>query len=156
GPEGPFPVKEGSEGETSVRVGPAARTIGAETPRRRTTSAPTITNTAVRMLNIVRSEPLIAQSPTSLSRDEPSSILNLGVVRCGALYGGLTRRASLVLISTSVQEALTRRRTSTEVEEQNVERCVCGSRGRPRDLSRDRCRPAFDGHGLAGASGVGR
>src|SRR5207249_710828 len=78
------------------------------------------------------------------------------MARCGALYGGVTRRAPLVLISTSVQEVLTKRQASTDVEEPNVERFVRGSRPRTRDLGRGRSRPACDGYRVAEASGDGR
>src|SRR2546428_887231 len=86
----PFPMTAWSAGETIVRVGPAARTPGAESPRTSATRAPARTNTSGRMLKIVRSERWIPHSsPHSsafLSTDELASILNLGVVRCGPLY----------------------------------------------------------------------
>src|SRR2546426_5219451 len=82
----PLPITAWSAGERIVRVGPAARTPGAESPRTRTRRAPASTKTAARMLKIVRSERWIPHSSAFLSTDELASILNLGVVRCGPLY----------------------------------------------------------------------
>src|SRR3989454_8264230 len=82
----PFPMTAWSAGERIVRVGPAARTPGADSPRTSTTRTPASTNAAARMLKIVRSERWIPHSSAFLSTDELASILNLGVVRCGPLY----------------------------------------------------------------------
>src|SRR2546426_4772996 len=82
----PFPMTEWSAGETIVRVGTAARTPGAESPSTKARRAQTRTSTAARMLKVVRPEGSIAHSSAFLSRDEPASILNLGVMRCGRSY----------------------------------------------------------------------
>src|SRR2546426_3209894 len=85
------------------------------------------------------------------AQDEPDS-----VVRCGVLVSRRDAEPPIVLISTSVQQPLTRRRLWSATEEWNVERFVRDSRDGPRDLGRRRCRHPCDGLRVAGESGDGR